>query len=97
VYTRECDDSLYESRELWRVQPLSKAFGQVVREEREKQGMSQERLGELAGVYRTYMSRVELGQVRLGFDVAQKLATGLGMPLSVLVARAEERSNSPYV
>lgn len=65
-----------------------------MREEREKQGMSQERLGELAGVYRTYMSRVELGKVRLGLDVAQKLAAGLGMPLSDLILRAEERSIS---
>jgi transcriptional regulator with XRE-family HTH domain len=40
------------------------------------------------------MSRVELGQVRLGLDVAQKLAAGLGMPLSELIVRAEERSNS---
>jgi transcriptional regulator with XRE-family HTH domain len=79
------------------VQPLSKTFGQVVREEREKQGKSQERLGELAGVYRTYMSRVELGQVRLGLDVAQKLANGLGVSLSELIVRAEERSNSSRV
>jgi len=56
--------------------------------------MSQERLGELAGVYRTYMSRVELGQVRLGLDVAQRLANGLGMSLSDLIARAEERTGS---
>jgi transcriptional regulator with XRE-family HTH domain len=63
-----------------------------VREEREKQSMSQEKLGELAGVYRTYMSRVELGQVRLGLDAAQKLAVALGVPLSRLIERAEERT-----
>jgi hypothetical protein len=43
------------------------------------------------------MSRVELGQVRFGLDVAQKLANGLGMSLSELVARAEERSESSRV
>jgi transcriptional regulator with XRE-family HTH domain len=59
--------------------------------------MSQEQFGEWPDVYRTYMSRVELGQVRLGLDVAQKLANGLGMSLSELVARAEERSRSSIV
>lgn len=80
------------------MQPLSKAFGQVVRDERIKQGISQEKLAQLAELHRTYMSRVELGQVRLGLDVAQKLANGLGMPLSEMVAKAEERvgADSPH-
>jgi len=76
------------------VQPISGVFGQVVREERIKRGISQEKLAQLAELHRTYMSRIEAGQVRLGLDVARKLAAGLGMPLSVLVAKAEERSKS---
>jgi transcriptional regulator with XRE-family HTH domain len=76
------------------VQPISRVFGQIVREERIKRGMSQEKLAQVAELHRTYMSRVELGQVRLGLDVAQKLANGLGMPLSELIVRAEERTNS---
>jgi transcriptional regulator with XRE-family HTH domain len=63
-----------------------------VREERIKRGLSQEKLAQLAELHRTYMSRIEAGQVRLGIDVAQKLANGLGMSLSELIARAEERS-----
>jgi transcriptional regulator with XRE-family HTH domain len=58
------------------------------------QRLPQERFGKLADVYRTYISRVELGQVRLGLDVAQKLAAGLGMPLSDMIVRAEERTQS---
>jgi hypothetical protein len=42
---------------------LRKAFRQTMCE---KQAKSQERISELAGVYRTYMCRVELGQVRHG-------------------------------
>jgi transcriptional regulator with XRE-family HTH domain len=63
-----------------------------VREERIKRGLSQEKLAQLAELHRTYMSRIEAGQVRLGIDVAQKLANGLGMSLSELIVRAEERS-----
>jgi transcriptional regulator with XRE-family HTH domain len=76
------------------VQPISKFFGQVVREERIKRGISQEKLAQLAQLHRTYMSRIEAGQVRLGLDAAEKLANGLGVPLSEMVAKAEEYSKS---
>jgi transcriptional regulator with XRE-family HTH domain len=52
--------------------------------------VSQERLAELAGIHRTYVSEVERGKVSPGLDVAKKLADALGIPLSVLVSQAEE-------
>jgi transcriptional regulator with XRE-family HTH domain len=51
--------------------------------------MSQEALADLAGIHRTYVSSVELGKVRLGLEIAKKLATGLGVPLHRLIAEAE--------
>lgn len=68
---------------------LSHAFGIAVRARRESQGISQERLAAMAGIHRTYVSSVELGKVRLGLDIAKKIADGLGISLSVLVADAE--------
>ena len=68
---------------------ISKAFGKAVRRRREKLGLSQEALADKAGIHRTYVSSIELGKVRVGLDIAQKVAHGLGFPLSRLIAEAE--------
>jgi transcriptional regulator with XRE-family HTH domain len=68
---------------------FSNTFGIVVRKRREGSGLSQENLADLAGIHRTYVSSIELGKVRLGLDVAKKVADGLKLPLSELIAEAE--------
>jgi transcriptional regulator with XRE-family HTH domain len=68
---------------------ISKKFGQVVRSRRESRGISQEELAALAGIHRTYVSSIELGKVRLGLEIAKKVADGLGTTLSDLLAEAE--------
>lgn len=70
---------------------LSDAFGKVVKEHRKRVGLSQEGLADRAGIHRTYISAIELGKVRLGLDAAKRVADGLGIALSVLVAEAEAR------
>jgi len=70
---------------------ISKAFGMVVRRQRERLGLSQEALADKAGIHRTYVSSIELGKVRIGLDVAKKVADGLGIPLKELIAEAEGR------
>lgn len=70
---------------------LSQAFGQVVRSHRERSGVSQEALAVRAGIHRTYVSSVELGKVRLGLEIAHKLASALGVPLHRLIAEAEAK------
>jgi transcriptional regulator with XRE-family HTH domain len=72
---------------------LSKLFGSVVRRKREARGLSQEGLAALAGIHRTYVSSIELGKVRLGLDIAKKLADGLGVALSALLVEAEAQSS----
>lgn len=54
-------------------------------------GLAQEKLAALAGIHRTYISSIELGKVRIGLDIAKKVADGLGVPLSKLIAEAEAR------
>ncbi len=71
---------------------MSRAFGRVVRVRREAKGLSQEKLAERAGIHRTYISSIERGRVRLGLDIAKKLADGLGTSLSSLIATVEARS-----
>ena len=64
-------------------------FGRAIRKEREKLGLSQEEFAERADVHRTYISSVELGKVSVGIEIAQALASALGMRLSELVREAE--------
>jgi transcriptional regulator with XRE-family HTH domain len=68
---------------------ISSAFGRVVRKRREAKGLSQEKLAALAGIHRTYVSSIELGKVRVGLDVAKKVADGLQVSLGDLIAEAE--------
>jgi len=68
---------------------FSNTFGTVVRKRREGSGLSQESLAKLAGIHRTYVSSIELGKVRLGLDIAKKVADGLNVALSELIAEAE--------
>lgn len=64
-------------------------FGQAIRREREKIGLSQEEFAERANVHRTYISSIELGKVSMGIEIAHALASALEMKLSELVRKAE--------
>ena len=64
-------------------------FGRAIRRERQVLRLSQERFAERANVHRTYVSSVELGKVSVGIEVANALASALGMRLSDLVRGAE--------
>lgn len=75
---------------------LSQSFGRAVRRRREEIGLSQEDLADRAGIHRTYVSSIERGKVRLGLDVAKKVAVGLGLALHVLVAEAERADERPH-
>ncbi len=68
---------------------ISVAFGQVVHRLREEKGLSQEQLALAAGVDRSFVSRVELGKVRLGLGIAKKLADALCVSLGALLAESE--------
>ena len=68
---------------------MSVAFGRVVQRRREAAGLSQEQYALRSNIDRSYVSRVELGKVRLGLGAAKKFAAGLGVSLSDLIAEAE--------
>lgn len=73
------------------AEAFSKVFGTVVRARREASGISQEELAARAGIHRTYVSSVELGKVRLGLEIAKRLASGLGLSLATLISDAESK------
>ena len=69
---------------------MATGFGLAIREARSRAGVSQERLAELAGLDRTYVSGVERGSRNPTLDSMSRLAAALNLPLSELITRAEE-------
>lgn len=55
----------------------TKLFGQKVRELRTKKGLSQEKLAELSGLHRTYISSLELGKRNVSLNNIYALAKAL--------------------
>jgi len=60
-------------------------FGAKLRRVREQKGISQEKLAELAGLHRTYVSSVERGQRNISLVNIEKLAVALGVSMGKLV------------
>ncbi|MDB5337371.1 MAG: transcriptional regulator [Planctomycetaceae bacterium] len=69
-------------------------FGKRLRTLRTRAGLSQEKLGALAGVARNFVSMIENGQRNVTLDTVQKLAKGLGCRMAALMPDAEERDSS---
>ncbi len=66
------------------------AFGRVLRQLRLDAGLTQETLGFEADLRRTYVSILELGQQQPTLTTVLKLAKGLGVSASDLIAMVEE-------
>jgi transcriptional regulator with XRE-family HTH domain len=64
-------------------------FGQRVREEREKRGLSQEKLADLADLHRTYISLVERAEKNITLWNAARLARVLGVEITDLLRKSE--------
>lgn len=60
-------------------------FGERLREVRLEKELSQEKLAELAGLHRTYVSSVERGERNISLVNIEKLAVALGVSLKDLM------------
>ncbi len=67
------------------VHPVLTAFASKLKAMRLKKGVSQERLAEMAGLHRTYVSLVERGTCNISLLNIHKLAEALGVPLTKLM------------
>lgn len=56
-----------------------------VREHRERKGISQERLGEIAGLHRTYIGMIERAEKNITLVNLDKIAKALGVSASSLI------------
>ncbi len=59
-------------------------FGQRLREIRERKQLSQEKLAALAGLNRTYISKIERGERNISVETVAKLAQALDIPIDQL-------------
>lgn len=73
------------------VDPVSVAFGRVLREQREARGLSQEAVADKADVDRTFISQLERGIRRATLTTLCKLARALDIAPSTLIARMEKQ------
>ena len=51
---------------------------------RERQGLTQEKLAELAGLHRAYIGQIERGEKNIGLKNLEKIANALGLDLKDL-------------
>ena len=58
--------------------------GQVLRQQRDKAGLTQQQLAEKAGLLQSHISRIERGEYSPTNKTLTKLAAALGVPLGVL-------------
>jgi transcriptional regulator with XRE-family HTH domain len=66
------------------------AFGQAVKRNRLARNLSQEKLAEVADIHRTYIGDVERGTRNVSLLNMVRIAAGLEIPLSRLVAEMEK-------
>ncbi|MDQ3542039.1 MAG: helix-turn-helix domain-containing protein [Chloroflexota bacterium] len=69
-------------------------LGIVIRERRKAEGLTQERLAERADSHWTYISEIENGHRNPSINLLRRLANGLSVSLSELIAEAEGALNS---
>jgi ribosome-binding protein aMBF1 (putative translation factor) len=68
-----------------------RAFGRAIRELRARRGISQEDLGFASSLHRNYVDAVERGEINPTMRTIVRLAIGLRIRPSELVALAEQR------
>lgn len=73
----------------------AREFGNRVRALRMQLGISQEALGERAQLHRTYVGRLERGELNPSLHNVVRLATGLGVDVTDLVRALRLEDSSP--
>jgi len=73
---------------------IEEAFGQVLREIRQDQNISQEKLGFESGYHRTYIGLLERGKKNPSLTTIINIAHTLNIKASDLIKRVEELMNS---
>ncbi|MCS6123996.1 helix-turn-helix transcriptional regulator [Shewanella xiamenensis] len=67
------------------MKDLAIQFGAKLREERKRRGISQEKVALLTEIDRSYMGRIERGEVNITLEKAYQLAEALGCDIRELL------------
>ncbi len=67
-------------------------FGARLRQIRTAKKIPQERLAELAGLDRTYISKIEKGQRNISLEIVARLASALEIQVSDFFTNSDENS-----
>ena len=70
---------------------LNKIFGVVLRDLRDKSGLSQEKLAELSDLERTFISFLERGERQPSLTTIFKIANALDISATQLISEVEDR------
>ena len=66
----------------------NQALGRAIRAARRERGFAQEAFAAHAGIDRSYFGAIERGEFNVSLDMIVRLANGLGVSASELLARA---------
>lgn len=70
----------------------SQITGRIIRDLRRQRGWSQEVLSSLAGIARSHLSEIETGEKNANVDTLWRIAEALGIRMSELMRRVEEKN-----
>ena len=73
---------------------ISGAFGQVLRDARKANKLSQEQLAELSGMHVNHISFIERAKTSPSLQAMQQIALALNAPLSELIVQAERKAEA---
>lgn len=65
-------------------------FGSTVRKLRQNKGISQEQLGEMSSLHRTYISDIELGKRNVSLENIERISCALEIHISDLFLEVEK-------
>ncbi|MBQ6519293.1 MAG: helix-turn-helix transcriptional regulator [Anaerolineaceae bacterium] len=68
-------------------------YGNTIRHLRQNKGISQEELGDLCNLHRTYISDIELGKRNVSLENIEKIALALNMTISEIFIEVERRNS----
>jgi transcriptional regulator with XRE-family HTH domain len=75
------------------VDDIQRRFGSHLRKVRSRRAVSQEKLADLAGLHRTYISSVERGQRNVTLQTVEKLAAALLVTMAELMPDSQTFDN----
>jgi transcriptional regulator with XRE-family HTH domain len=69
---------------------FKRALGEAVKARREELGLTQEEVAHNGSLHQRWVSNVETGKRNPSYESLRRLAAGLGLTASELIARAEQ-------